>query len=273
MADVWLPPDPEQSAPPFPDRVSQSRIEGRQHALDALKAARSISREGAERLETLFPKWKVQALAHADSPAWGILAEARKWNADLIVVGSHGRSMLQRIFLGSVSQKIAAEAACSVRIYRPHARGKSGPRILVAVDGSSDSAAAVEEVLSREWPPNTVVHLSTVLDPTMRSIPPSLFQEQWQNPGDKGTEWVERMLGEQAEKMKQRGLTVETHTLDGDPKSLLLEYAEKLGAETIFMGARGLQHGNRLYLGTFASAVATRAHCSVEIIRRAPEAK
>lgn len=263
IADVWLPPE-EQGAPERKDKA-------RQHAVEALTAARTSSKEGAEKLQGLFPKWKVQAVAHPESPAWGILAEARKWNADLIVVGSHGRSMLERFFLGSVSQKVAAEAGCSVRIYRPHGQGKGAPRILIAVDGSNDSAAAVEELLSREWPAETVIHAWTVLDPKLRSIPPGLFHEQWQSPGDKGTEWVERMLQEQGEKLRKNGLKVETRVLEGEPKAVLLEQAEKEAVETIFLGARGLQHGNRLYLGTLASAVATRAHCSVEIVR--PPAK
>lgn len=271
LADVWLPPDPEKSEPAFPDRVPQTRYAARQHALDALKAARSIARDGAERLQGMFPKWKVLALAHADSPAWGILAEARKSNSDLIVVGSHGRTMLQRFFLGSVSQKVAAEAACSVRIYRPHERSSGAPSIMVAVDGSSDSTAALDEVASREWPPGTVIHVTTVLDPKLRSIPASVFAQEW-GAGGEGTEWVEQMLQGLAEKLRGRGFTAETHNLEGDPKSVLLEQAEKWGAETVFLGARGLQHGSRLYLGTLASAIATRAPCSVEIVRPASQA-
>src|SRR5690606_35581296 len=124
----------------------------RTRALSALQAAREISADGADKLQALFPGWKVTAAGRPDSPAWGILAEARHWQADLIVVGSHGRSMLQRFFLGSVSQKVVAEASCSVRIFRPHERHGSAPRILIATDGSSDSRAAIEEALRRAWP-------------------------------------------------------------------------------------------------------------------------
>lgn len=47
-----------------------------------------------------------------------ILADAEAFGADLIVVGSHGRGMLERFLLGSVSQAVALHAVCSVEIVR-----------------------------------------------------------------------------------------------------------------------------------------------------------
>jgi nucleotide-binding universal stress UspA family protein len=47
-----------------------------------------------------------------------IVDEADKWDADLIVVGSHGYNRWQRLFLGSVSNAVAAHAHCSVEIVR-----------------------------------------------------------------------------------------------------------------------------------------------------------
>ncbi|KAF0249760.1 MAG: universal stress protein [bacterium] len=47
-----------------------------------------------------------------------ILEEAKKWGADLIVVGTHSRKGLSRFLLGSVAQKVAIHANCSVEIVR-----------------------------------------------------------------------------------------------------------------------------------------------------------
>jgi nucleotide-binding universal stress UspA family protein len=52
------------------------------------------------------------------SPKRAILEEAEAFGADLIVVGSHGRGMLDRFLLGSVSQAVALHATCSVEIVR-----------------------------------------------------------------------------------------------------------------------------------------------------------
>jgi nucleotide-binding universal stress UspA family protein len=51
-----------------------------------------------------------------------ILEEARNWNADLIVVGSHGRHGFKRFLLGSVSEAVAMNAPCSVVVVRDAAR-------------------------------------------------------------------------------------------------------------------------------------------------------
>jgi nucleotide-binding universal stress UspA family protein len=52
------------------------------------------------------------------NPKQAILEEAEKWGADLIVVGSHGYRGFTRLWLGSVSQAVAANAHCSVEIVR-----------------------------------------------------------------------------------------------------------------------------------------------------------
>jgi nucleotide-binding universal stress UspA family protein len=47
-----------------------------------------------------------------------ILDDAAGWGANVIVVGSHGKTGLDRLFLGSVSEHIARHAMCSVEIVR-----------------------------------------------------------------------------------------------------------------------------------------------------------
>jgi nucleotide-binding universal stress UspA family protein len=54
-------------------------------------------------------------LGHAEEV---ILAAAREWPADLILVGSHGHRAWERFMLGSVSQAVAWHAHCSVEIVR-----------------------------------------------------------------------------------------------------------------------------------------------------------
>ena len=48
-----------------------------------------------------------------------ILDDAKKWGADLIVLGSRGRKGLERFMLGSVSEAVLRHAHCSVEIVRP----------------------------------------------------------------------------------------------------------------------------------------------------------
>ena len=51
-------------------------------------------------------------------PRQAILAAAKEWRADLVVMGSHGKKGVDRLILGSVSDSIARSAPCSVEIVR-----------------------------------------------------------------------------------------------------------------------------------------------------------
>ncbi len=58
----------------------------------------------------------------ACEPRAVILEEAAKWDANLIVVGSHGRHGMDRLLMGSVSEAVAFHANCSVEVVRSEAR-------------------------------------------------------------------------------------------------------------------------------------------------------
>jgi nucleotide-binding universal stress UspA family protein len=271
IADVWLPPDPELSEPAFPDPISKAVRKAYATARQEIESSRTMAERGCERLKLLFPEWKVRARAFGDSPGWGIVKESSACKAELVVVGSHGRTPLQRFFLGSVAQKVVAEARCSVRVTRPRGDSKHSPvKVLIAVDGSTDSQAAVHAVATRTWPSTAEFRMITVVDPKLQTAVawPSVYASQWVQQHDKSVgDWVSRMTEHSAQVLRDAGLKVEMEIFDGDPKQVILREAEEQKADCIFLGARGLHHGDRLFLGTLASAVAARAHCSVEIVR------
>ena len=55
------------------------------------------------------------------NPKRCIIEYAKEWDADLIVIGSHGRRGLTRLALGSVSEAVAMNAECSVEVIRSRA--------------------------------------------------------------------------------------------------------------------------------------------------------
>src|SRR5262249_19207816 len=61
---------------------------------------------------------EISQLVCEGSAAEEIIREAKEWGADLILVGTHGRKGISRFLLGSVAQKVAAHAPCSVEIVR-----------------------------------------------------------------------------------------------------------------------------------------------------------
>jgi nucleotide-binding universal stress UspA family protein len=273
VADVFLPPPiNEEVDNTFPLYVPAGVRRAHEKAKHALEEARSLVRRASDRVKRDFPGWKVCDEALAESPAWAVIWKASELQSDLIVVGSHGHSDLGgRLILGSVSQRILYEAKCSVRVARARRETPGFPiRLLIGMDGSANSRAAVEAVRRREWPSGTQVRLLVVVDTVMAVTPdpsrPSIVK--WIEVGEED-EWdrIRLIFEPDAEKLRAAGLDAAVMIRRGNPKEQIIEEAESWGADCIFVGATGMRGMDRLLLGSVSSAVAARAHCSVEVVR------
>jgi nucleotide-binding universal stress UspA family protein len=72
------------------------------------KASKSLNEKGLK-IESAVREGDARSL---------VVDEARKWSADLIVLGSHGYSGIKRLLLGSVASSVVSHAPCSVEIVR-----------------------------------------------------------------------------------------------------------------------------------------------------------
>ncbi len=86
----------------------------------ARRQCETYAADSIEQLKKVIPSTNgnVEAEVRLGAPAAVIVDEARDWNADLIVVGSHGRSFWGRLTLGSVSDAVVHHAPCSVLVAR-----------------------------------------------------------------------------------------------------------------------------------------------------------
>lgn len=271
VAEVWVPPA-ETSDESFPGEKLPEVQHARQVADAAIANMQSVADEAKSRLQSTFPAWNVTTEVLAGSPWWEVIEKANELNADLIVVGSHGRSALGRLFLGSISQKILNEAHCSVRVGRKGPDASSSARVLlVAVDGSRGGEAAILEVARREWPSDIRIHVISAEDPSVPLAFGGVNQdiEKWVGESGEGQRgWVQKMVEASAEHLRQAGFDASAEVKQGDPKKVLVAEAERLGADCIFVGASGLT--NRLeqfLLGSVSTTVANRAECAVEVVR------
>ena len=267
VADIFMPRvassegyDPRAALMSYGSNAAERRLE---EVSQALEEARRWAANAREQLRPHFPTWEVRTEACGHSPAWAIVQKADEWRPDLIVLGSHNRSALGRLFLGSVSQTVLTEAHCSVRVARGRvAKDRSPLQILIGVDGSPGAEVAVVEAAKRAWPPDAKAHLVAVLDRAMSTA------LDWTEEGfNDERAWIDDILATSTEKLQACGLSVSEIVTEGDPKEVLVEEAERLRADCIFLGARGLRRVQRFLLGSVSTAVATRAQCSVEIVR------
>lgn len=147
-------------------------------------------------------------------------------------------------------------------------------KILLAVDGSTYSDAAIEEVRQRPWPPQSEVKVITAAEA------PILGMEVWVSTATL-TEEMEKAVTEKARQVIEDALgklkanengsfKISSAILQGSPKQVIVEEAETWNADLIVMGSRGLGAWNRLLLGSVSDSVVHHAKCSVEVVRKSP---
>ena len=277
VAEVWLPPPPPSAYEIIEEaRHANSPAELQRHfakTCAAAKEALALAERVRDRLQTRFANWQVSAGSSCGSAAWELIAKADEWKPDLIVVGSHGRTALGRFVLGSVSQRVLTEARCSVRIARGRVEEPNSPvRIIVGTDGSEASEEALRAVAGRHWPAGTEVKIVLVDDPLApeflgKLIPPlgeTLAEDKREEQA-----WVESISKRSRELLQRAGIKVSCNVRFGDPKRELCKAAEEWGADCIFVGSAGFSNRvERFVLGSVSAAVAARAHCSVEVVRK-----
>lgn len=144
-------------------------------------------------------------------------------------------------------------------------------RILIPIDGSEFSEAAINEVARRPWPPGTEVRIVMAAELPVYvgvepwAIAPVYFEQLGGAVRDQATAVVENAVTKL--KATQTPLRVNCAVIEGSPRQVIVDEAEKWGADLIVMGSRGLGAWNRLLLGSVSNAVIHHAKCSVEIVR------
>ena len=145
-------------------------------------------------------------------------------------------------------------------------------KILLAVDGSACSDAAVEEVANRPWPFNSMVR---VLNTYEMPLPPT--PEAWALPANYFDEMdqairtqSQAIVNQASEKLRtklDKTSEVVNKSVPGPPRAVILDEADSWGADLIVIGSHGYGRLERLLLGSVSQSVVSHAKCSVEVVR------
>ncbi len=146
-------------------------------------------------------------------------------------------------------------------------------KILIAVDGSKFGFAAIDEAARIPWPPGSKVKIISAIE-----VPTPVVIGTLPMPDNYYSEW-ERALEDQAEantvnalarfhEKAGAGIDATAKTIKGDPKTAIIEEAEHWGADLIIVGTHGYNAFERFWLGSVSRAIASHAHCSVQIVRQ-----
>lgn len=146
-------------------------------------------------------------------------------------------------------------------------------KIILAVDGSACSEFAVEQFIRRSLPEQSAVKIISVVElpftPTeeTRSLPDSDYSRLERAETQKATAAVERAV-HQVKTMTGTVPAIESAVLIGNAEDSILDEAERWQADLIVIGSHGYRGWKKFWLGSVAQAIASRANCSVEIIRQ-----
>jgi nucleotide-binding universal stress UspA family protein len=183
---------------------------------------------------------------------------ARKWSSDLIFIRAHVRKDYMHWMLGSVARAIVATAPCSVQIVRDAVEGRthslaSGRRVLLATDGSESAAEAARALAARPWPKGSEFKIVSVDEPWV--FKPSDVK-------------AHKAVNSAEEVLAAAGLKATGAVVSGNAREIILEAAQRWGADLIVVGSHGRRGLKRFILGSVSEAVAMNAPCSVVVVRR-----
>lgn len=193
-----------------------------------------------------------------------LLEHARAVGCDLIVLTTHGRGALSRLWLGSVADVIVRRSPIPVMLVRPHQptvtidtqnMRRSLRRILIPLDGSPLAEAIIEHSVHIGRIMDAEYTLLRVVDPTVLGL--SVQDENvaasaiMQSLKDRAQAYLDR----QAEALRARGLQVDTVVTVGEPSACILDYAQAHSIDLIAMATHGRGGFSLLLLGSVADKV------------------
>ena len=221
--------------------------------------ARGLAQRAARILER---RWRTVEVAVAEGdPRVEIVHAAEQMRARMVVLGARGLGGVKRVLVGSTSLAVARYAPCPVAIVR--GRPRRTKRILVAVDGSKGSRAAVRFLAVSELERDSRITLLHVLP--RETVPGARRAARTSD---------DRKLGEEAEQILRDATAMlgsqrrsERLMMHGDPAREIVKTARSRDVDLVVLGARGLRTLGRLLLGSVSETVLHQAGRPVIIVR------
>ena len=199
-------------------------------------------------------------------PVEAIHSAAREPGSSLVVMASHGRRGLDRLLLGSVTERTLQGAPVPVLVLREPS--KEAPRplrsILLATDFSRDAEQAERFVacwarcFAAEVEVLHAIHETAVLLAPYAVSASSAFESEV-------LEAATRRMDRVILRLEAQGVSATARIVYGRPAESILSRAEAQGTQLVVMGSRGYSTPRRFLVGSVAQRVVRHAPCSVVI--------
>lgn len=183
---------------------------------------------------------------------------------DLCVVGTHGRTGLKRIFLGSVAEKVVRHAPCAVLVVRSDSEPQPYRSVLCPTDFSTSAHAAAEVAADLVAPDGTLTLVHVIEAPT--AVSGELTLADFAKDLDRRSY---EALAAEAERVKPRTRAqVKTQSRVGYAGAETLAALDDGPVDLVVMGSHGRTGLVRALLGSVAEKVVRHAGCPVLVVRQ-----
>ena len=215
-------------------------------------------------------------IEEAESVHEEVLAQIVATHADLLVLGTHGRSGFQHLFLGSVTEKVIRQAPCPTLVVPPRAPDVSPDapaqfkQILCAVDFSDSSLSALAYALTLAEESDARLTLLHVIE-----MPPELRENPMAPDFDvdrihaAAEAEAQRRLRDLVPEAARTYCTIDTAVVEGRAYRRVLRHAVEQKSDLIVMGVHGRGALDLLLFGSTTHHVIRAAVCPVLIVRSA----
>lgn len=227
-----------------------------------------------ERLADRKHQVTVDAVLLEGPPAEAIAGYATEAKPDVVVMTTHGRGGLSRLWLGSVADGLLRRIRVPVLLVRPARRGPASPaargfaRVLVAVDGERGSEEAISTAVALTGVGKVSYTLLQVVMPFHPIVRSFTSRAEYKQDTLQQRSLAEAYLNTLAGRWRSRGLRVNSATcVDIQPARGITAFAREAQADLIVLATHGRGPLGRFLLGSVADKVLRTASIPVLLCR------
>ena len=234
--------------------------------IDALEEhGRTVLGEATGRLDAMSIDYKTDVVQ--GNPAPTIVEYATRYEQDLIVMPTHGRTGLSRYLLGSITEKVVRLSSVPVLTTRLAADERlvfPYEKVLFPTDGSDGAMAAARHGLELAGKLGASAQVLSVVEDG--SLGPDVRSRVENRAGEQtATDIVESVTAE----AEAYGVTSTVSAVEqGSPVEAILEYIEENDIHAVVMGTTGRRGTERILLGSVAEKTVRSAPVPVITVGR-----
>jgi|SRR3972149_688108 len=221
----------------LPQFVEKAEQEAIKH-LESVKA--QATKEGVNCLTIV---------SRSEEPYQDIVHHASKNNVDMIIMGTHGKTELKRLMMGSVTAKVIGHAPCKILVLPLNARVEC-KNVLIATDGSKYSEAAASEALGIAKRCGSSLIVISVAS------------------SDAEIALAKDNVNKVAEAAEKEGIKTAPVVTTGKPYEAIIETSKQKKADFIVVGSHGRTGLARLLMGSVTERVIGHAESAVLVVRK-----